>query len=84
MLTYVRVQREDAALQDELAHSLRNKVHISMLTYAHVCSRMLTYAHVCSRLLLRILTPDELAHSLRNTVHVERQIARMLTYADGC
>ncbi len=40
------MQREDAALQDELAHSLRNKVHVSMLTYAYVCSHMLTYAHV--------------------------------------
>jgi hypothetical protein len=24
---------------------------VSILTYAHVCSRMLTYAHVCSRML---------------------------------
>jgi hypothetical protein len=61
---------------DARAARRRSGVDVSMLTYAHVCSRMLTYAHAC----LRMFTYAHVCWRMLTYAYV---CSRILTYAHG-
>jgi hypothetical protein len=60
--------------------TLGPRTHISLLTYAHVCSCMLTYAHVCSRM----TTYDHVCWPMLAYSHVCLRILAYAKYADAC